>query len=327
MNQQIDGESGICAVDHFLKSIAESEQDGLQKILATLDDCGAEILRIREKGFEVTEKRDLSPVTEADQASENIILSALRSCWPAISIVSEEETFALESECASLRLPSGYCWLVDPLDGTREFLSGHNDFTVNIALVQDGLPVLGFIYLPCTGEVYLGGGQFGSFAGLCDLKLNSGYSGFRSLQVNTGFSDSPIALVSRSHCDEMTSEVMNWLVSKIPGMRIQQAGSATKFCIIASGEGDFYLRGPGPKVWDVAAGAAIMQGAEGFFMDLQEEPALNSFETSSENHVNLYGIIPAMKIKPAQPLGGGTGLEARPFAALSVTAMNILRQR
>jgi 3'(2'), 5'-bisphosphate nucleotidase len=197
---------------------------------------------------DATEKADGSPVTAADQAAEDIILPALRHLTPDIPVVSEEEA----SKGLSPDVTGPRFWLVDPLDGTKEFLSGNGEFTVNIALIEHGVPVLGVVVVPALGETYAGTGP-----GSAVLKDASGE---RSITVRTVPEEGLTVVGSRSHGDAAAME------SFLGGRTVanfRAAGSSLKLCLIARGEADLYPRLGTTMEWDIAAGHAVLRAAGG----------------------------------------------------------------
>lgn len=195
-----------------------------------------------------TEKADGSPVTAADQAAEDIILPALRKLTPEIPVVSEEEA----SKGLSPDVTGSRFWLVDPLDGTKEFLSGNGEFTVNIALIEDGVPVLGVVVVPALGETYAG-----AEPGSAVLKDASGE---RPIRVRDEPEEGLTVVGSRSHGDAASMEKF------LGGRRVanfRAAGSSLKLCLLARGEADLYPRLGTTMEWDIAAGHAVLRAAGG----------------------------------------------------------------
>lgn len=213
--------------------------------------AGRVILDIYRAGTAVRLKGDKSPVTEADEAAEALILDALSRDMPEIPVIAEEEV-------AAGRVPdvSGDRFiLVDPLDGTREFIGGHDDFTVNIALIEKGVPVLGVVHAPALGTLYIGG------AGKAEkVKLDEADNITARLPIAARTrSASPSALVSRSHnCDATEA-----YIRKTEIMERKTVGSSLKFCLVAEGVADLYPRFSPTMEWDTAAGDAVLRAAGG----------------------------------------------------------------
>ena len=210
--------------------------------------AGAEIMRHYEGAVRVRRKHDDSPVTDADEAAERLILSGLREIAPATPVVAEEQT----SRGGAAAIGEGRFWLVDPLDGTREFISRNGEFTVNVALVESGRPILGVVYLPARRLLYCA------------------YAPGAAFVQGDGAAPKPIAcrpvpqaglvvVASRSHRDERTEAYINGL----DVARFTAAGSSLKFCRVASGEADLYPRFGRTMEWDTAAGHAVLAAAGG----------------------------------------------------------------
>ncbi|MGD9916346.1 MAG: 3'(2'),5'-bisphosphate nucleotidase CysQ [Rhizobiaceae bacterium] len=209
------------------------------------------VLDVFTAGAAVEHKRDHSPVTEADRASERLIVAGLREAFPAIPCVAEEEISAGH-------VPGdldGQFFLVDPLDGTREFINRHADFTVNIALVRAGVPVLGIVVAPVSQTLYAGR------PGVAEIvALNPDFS-VRSRQriVARPCGMPPTIVASRSHLTPATEE----FIMRFPAAEIAYVGSSLKFCMIAAGEADLYPRFSRTMEWDTAAGDAVLRAAGG----------------------------------------------------------------
>lgn len=211
--------------------------------------AGEVILEIYRSDFEVREKTDASPVTEADEAAERLILPALRALAPGIPIIAEEEAAAGRVEAIN----GDYFWLVDPLDGTREFVARRDEFTVNIALIERGRPVLGVVYAPALGATYLGAGP-----GTATARTDSGPP--RPIAARAVPADGAVVVSSRSHGDR---EKLNELTGSIKLAGHRTAGSSLKFCLVATGEADIYPRYGPTHEWDTAAGHAVLLAAGG----------------------------------------------------------------
>jgi len=227
------------------------EQLDLAALLAAIRPIAEEAGRATLRFYGLTEataKADGSPVTAADQAAEDIILPALRHLTPEIPVVSEEEA----SKGLSPDVTGARFWLVDPLDGTKEFLSGNGEFTVNIALIEHGQPILGVVVVPALGETYAGA-EPGSAVLECS-------AGERSIAVRTPPEDGLTVVGSRSHGDAAAMEAF------LGGRKVasfRAAGSSLKLCLIARGEADLYPRLGTTMEWDIAAGHAVLRAAGG----------------------------------------------------------------
>ncbi|MFL6735036.1 MAG: 3'(2'),5'-bisphosphate nucleotidase CysQ, partial [Sphingomicrobium sp.] len=198
------------------------------------------------RGFEVDFKADRSPVTEADRAAEAVILHALSRAAPGVPVIAEEEV-------AAGRVPvhgEDY-FLVDPLDGTKEFARGGDDYTVNIGLIMGGVPVLGVIFAPATGRLHSGVVRLGA-------ELAEG-GNRRDIRVRER-GPSPVAVASKSHLNQAT---IDYLESAVGSCERVSVGSSLKFCLVAEGVADIYPRLSPTSEWDTAAGHAILLAAGG----------------------------------------------------------------
>jgi 3'(2'), 5'-bisphosphate nucleotidase len=222
----------------------------LEELTSIAMRASAAILAIREGAFSIREKSDASPVTEADHAAEEIILAGLSPLLPGIPVVSEEAHAR-----AAAPQPGATFALVDPLDGTREFVAGRDEFTVNIALVVDGVPRAGVIAAPARQMLWRG--AVGKHAE--KLKFESGHATGVE-KISTRRLDRPqCVLMSRSHPDAATEA----LVNRWPGIETLKMGSSLKFGLIADGTADIYPRLGPVCEWDIAAGHAIVVAAGG----------------------------------------------------------------
>jgi len=224
--------------------------------------AGAIILPHRARLDEARRKADGSPVTDADEASERFILDALRETLPAIPVIAEEEQAAGIAHSIGERFI-----LVDPLDGTREFIRGRAEFAVNIGLIEGGVPVAGAIYAPLLSKLWIGGTR------ACALTIEPGEAleaaRDRRVIVTRDAPDGPLTVVaSRSHPDRTTGE---FIESLSIAERIS-AGSSLKFCLVAEGRADLYPRFGPTMEWDVAAGHAIISAAGGVVVDGEGRP-------------------------------------------------------
>ena len=210
--------------------------------------AGESITEIYNSDFDYQLKKDLSPITAADNLSHIIITKRLKILTPEIPVLSEENC----DIPYKIRANWTKYWLVDPLDGTKEFIKRNGEFTVNIALIENNTPIFGVIHLPVTSETYWGSQVNGSF-------YSSGNNDVKEIRVSDNHQN-PIRLVaSRSH----PSEMLNSLLKKIVDYEIIEVGSSIKFCHIASGQADCYPRFGPTSEWDTAAGEAIVSSAGG----------------------------------------------------------------
>jgi 3'(2'), 5'-bisphosphate nucleotidase len=218
--------------------------------------AGAVVLDVYAQDFDVHNKADASPVTLADTRAEALIVPALRALLPGVPVVAEEAASRGESPAVADRF-----WLVDPLDGTREFVSRNGEFTVNIALIQDGLPVLGVVLVPVTDQLYsavVGSGAWLQHGGLR-----------RAIRCRRAPDAGATLACSRSHGDD--AAMATWLRGRPVAARIA-AGSSLKFGLIAAGVADVYPRFGRTMEWDTAAGHALVLAAGGQVTDLAGVP-------------------------------------------------------
>ena len=232
--------------------------------------AGAIIMQVYNDGFHVHDKDDDSPVTIADHRAEAYILQQLRRLAPDIPVLAEEEVAAgREPELGR----TFYC--VDPLDGTREFIAHRKDFTVNIALIHDHIPVAGVIYAPAHGTLYVAD-QFGVhwWADGCvtdgEKPALLPEKSRRTPLAVSGRTQDFIALASRSHRSAQTDAFL----AKHDVKEIISAGSSLKFCLIATGQADIYPRFTRTMEWDIAAGHALVNAAGGSVIHMDDSPLI-----------------------------------------------------
>lgn len=213
-------------------------------------------------------KGDQSPLTRADLDSNAIILSGLEDMDESIPILSEESTTI---DFAERRAWEKY-WLVDPLDGTREFLDRTGEFTINIALVENHRPVLGLLYLPLEKKAYVGIPGVGA---QCYELSPEGQWQARQLQTRQLRSDVPLTiLASHRHRGPRLGSVLEWLEARRGPLKRMNSGSALKFCQLVEGTGDFYPRFSPCCEWDTGAGQALVEAAGGSLLGMDGKPVL-----------------------------------------------------
>jgi 3'(2'), 5'-bisphosphate nucleotidase len=222
------------------------EKQLLEDMAVATREAGAAILEIVARGFSVERKDDLSPVTEADRAAELIILAALAKAAPGVPVIAEEEV-------AAGRIPAhgDTYFLVDPLDGTKEFVRGGDDYTVNIGLISEGRPLLGAVYSPARDTLYAG--MVGQGAWMED-------SGGRRAIATRPRGGSITAVASKSHFNQLTAD---YLAEAVGECEYTGIGSSLKFCIVAEGKADIYPRLSPTSEWDTAAAHAVLLAAGG----------------------------------------------------------------
>lgn len=240
--------------------------------------AGKVILDIRQKGFNETLKQDGSPVTIADQLAEEILLTALTELFPTIPVIAEEEA-------AKGILPTinETFFLVDPLDGTKDFIAGGSHFTVNIGLIYQGSPIFGIIYAPATDQLFIGGVDIEPWQAI--VKCQSEHpeiTQIRRLKVRAFNQSTAIAVASHSHRDGKTDD---WL-EKRNFSNVIPIASSLKFCMLAAGEADLYPRFSPCMEWDTAAGHAILEAAGGKLTGLAGEQFLYGKANQSKPFLN-----------------------------------------
>jgi len=248
------------------------EQIDLEKVITIAKDAGDEIMKIYEKDFSVDYKEDKSPLTEADLKSNEIICSALKELYPNIPILSEENKKVPYEERKDWKM----FWLIDPIDGTKEFVKRNGEFTVNIALIEEFTPVLGVVYAPALEEMYMAKRGFGAFKNGEKLPLIQNESPKELLNV----------VASKSHLSEETQAFIDNLETK----RVEQIskGSSLKLCMVAEGIADIYPRLAPTMEWDIAAAHAVVleAGKEVIHFESKEIVMYNK-----ENLLNPWFIV------------------------------------
>jgi 3'(2'), 5'-bisphosphate nucleotidase len=226
------------------------------------EEAALEIMRIYAGEHGVRDKDDRSPVTDADHAAEAVILAGLRTLTPGAVIIAEEEV-------AAGRIPSldgKAFWLVDPLDGTKEFIKRNGEFTVNIALVEDGRPTLGIVLAPATETLWRGARGLGA-------DKREGKGAFTPMKTRTPPAAGLTACASRSH--GTYSDLDIWFRNNnLTVVERVQAGSSLKFCLIAEGKADIYPRFGPTMEWDTAAAQGVLEAAGGEVVTVDGQPLL-----------------------------------------------------
>jgi 3'(2'), 5'-bisphosphate nucleotidase len=227
------------------------------QLLRVTRTAGSAIMSVYKDGVKNVEfKKDASPVTEADLAAHYLLACQLKSLLPDCPVVSEEDVTS-----QIFRQQKGRFWLIDPLDGTKEFIARNGEFTVNIALIENARTVLGVVYAPAIDAMYWGGAGLGAFRCLRGQTVSIKVSSDKD-------SDSCRVVASKSHLNQATQSFIDRLV----GVSLQQAGSSLKICRIAEGAADIYPRLGPTCEWDTAAAQAVLEGAGGVVLDLLGQP-------------------------------------------------------
>ena len=218
----------------------------LQTLVRIVRAAGSVVMRHYEAGCDTRIKTDRSPVTDADEEAERLILAELAAAFPGVPVVAEEEAAAGRVAEVGSRF-----FLVDPVDGTKEFVKRGGEFTVNIGEIVDGEPVSGVVLAPAIGRLFVGAVGEGAF------ELSAGT--MRAIAARAPATDGLVAVSSRSHPDAKTDE----LLKTLPIKGHTNAGSSLKFCMVAAGEADIYPRAGQTMEWDTAAGHAVLRAAGG----------------------------------------------------------------
>jgi len=264
-------------------------------LIAATRAAGQAILAIYETDFEVEAKADQSPVTQADTSAHAIIVDRLQALAPDIPILSEEST---PPQFATRRGWPRH-WLVDPLDGTREFINRNGEFTVNIALIEGGRPVLGVVGAPVADEIFVG-----------DVKRGTAYkasaNGRRELNTRQLLPERFTVVASRSHGGERQQRFLGGLSQTIGPPRLRSVGSSLKLCLLAAGEADLYPRLGPTSEWDIAAAEAVLTAAGGAVWDFNGASLSYNAKESFLNP-DFFAVgdraFPWLERLPAQPSG------------------------
>ena len=259
----------IVSMSRFTASLAEIAHE-----------AGRLILKHYASGAKARVKKDASPVTAADEEAEALILARLAQLAPGVPIVAEEEV-------AAGRLPKtigARFFLVDPLDGTKEFLKRNDEFTVNIALIENGRPVCGVVLAPAKARAFVGDGSNGAFELAAPEDLPLDVSRAESIRARKAPKDGLVVIASRSHRDTKTDEYL----AAYNVANLVAAGSSLKFCLVAAGEADLYPRHGRTMEWDTAAGQAVLEAAGGSVKALNGAPLL--YGKVADGFVNPYFV-------------------------------------
>ncbi len=246
----------------------------LEELIPIVRKAGELVMAVYASDFDVVTKGDASPVTKADEQAEALITEALQRLTPNIPIIAEEAAAAGLMPEVGNRF-----WLVDPLDGTKEFINRNGEFTVNVALVEDGRATLGVVLAPALGSLYAGGLNLGSW-------MEQGGER-RKIACRQQPAEGITVVASRSHGDEAALDAFlkDRLVSKSVS-----AGSSLKLCLVASGQADVYPRLGRTMEWDIAAGHAVLLGAGGAVERLDGSPLLYGKPGFENPHFAAWGL-------------------------------------
>lgn len=271
----------------------------LIKIEEIAIDAGNAIMRFRDLGFDKNQKTDGSPVTEADLAADQIINQGLRALAPDITAITEETFNASEDTN-----PVQY-WCVDPLDGTKGFINGGRDFTVNIALIDQGYPVLGVIYAPAMGVLW-GGADGRAWKRMAEASGEMTLEAMGDaipIAARPARLNKPDVVATKAH----RSPALEQWITQIDAGEAIAVGSSLKFCSIAEGDADLYPRMGPTMEWDTAAGQAILEAAggqmvapDGMRFAYGKPGRLNGYFSAT---AQLQGAIPAHWLPPQEQAG------------------------
>ena len=248
-------------------------ENELKTAIKVSREAGNKIIEIYNKDFGVSYKKDNSPVTNADKKANKIIVNSLKENFPDYAILSEE---SLDD---SKRIKNKWCWIIDPLDGTKEFIKKNDEFTVNIALIYENRPVIGVIFAPALNDLYYGVKNEGSYY------MNNFNS--EAIEIKVSNKENNLrALKSRSH----SSKEVNELYSNNKVSDIKKMGSSLKGCLIAKGEAEIYYRFNANFEWDVAAMDCIVTEAGGIFKELKNKKMIK-YNSQKNVQKNAYYIL------------------------------------
>ncbi len=231
----------------------------LDQLVEIARRAGDAILEIYAQDFSVVKKADSSPLTQADLASHRLICDALARLDPETPVLSEESTEIPFSERSQWQ----EYWLVDPLDGTKEFVNRNGEFTVNIALILDHVPVMGVVHVPVTGQTYFGAMALGAFR-------RDGEGDALKISCREPVAEPIVVVCSRSHANPHLAQRLK----TIGPYELISMGSSLKFCLVAEGKADFYPRLGPTSEWDTAAAQAVVEAAGGRVTSLDGQPLL-----------------------------------------------------
>jgi 3'(2'), 5'-bisphosphate nucleotidase len=262
--------------------------DYLNDTRAIALEAGRRILDVYEREIAVQEKEDRSPLTEADRVAHELIVERLTALTPGIPVLSEESVAADYTQ----RRDWQRFWLVDPLDGTKEFINRNGEFTVNIAFIEGGRPVLGVVYVPVLGQIYSACRGLGAFRQLAECKPEP----IKTRRYSGG---KPVVVASRSHAGPETAAML----AAIGEHDVVSMGSSLKFCLVATGSADVYPRLGPTMEWDTAAAQCVVEEAGGSVTDLHGTPLVYNkpdlhnpwFIVSGAGETNWRRFLPSGK--------------------------------
>ncbi len=269
----------------------------IQDIVSIAKSAGDAIMEIYDKDFAIDYKDDKSPLTEADTKSNEIICEALSIAYPEIPLLSEEN----KAEEYEVRKHWEYFWLIDPIDGTKEFIKKNGEFTVNIALIHKDTPVLGVVYAPALGDMYWAVKGKGAFKAIVNdefwmLNDEEQVKFIKKLPLyhNNDPENNLTIVASKSHLSEETQELINHLTSNIQHPTFISKGSSLKLVMVAEGSADIYPRLAPTMEWDTAAADAIVRESGKMTYQYDQQPTTNdqrALKYNKENLLNPWFVV------------------------------------
>jgi len=255
----------------------------IKEIITLARKAGEVILEVYKRDFNIEIKDDKSPLTEADKKANEIIVARLKELYPEIPILSEEEKAAPYET----RKNWGTFWLVDPLDGTKEFIKKNGEFTVNIALIENHIPVLGVVFAPVLDKMYYGSVENGSWLSIEQAEPT------KLPRITNGEKEKAMTVVaSRSHMSEETEQFIEALKSKTSSVNTISIGSSLKLCLVAEGEADVYPRLGPTMEWDTAAAHAVVNNAgKSVFVYEDGTTTATPLSYNKENLLNPFFVV------------------------------------
>ena len=234
----------------------------LEGVIKLAHAAGDAILPFWRADVAVTAKADDSPVTAADVAAHHVLLDGLTALDPSIPVLSEEDANIAQS----IRAGWTRWWLVDPLDGTKEFIAGSEEFTVNVALIEHGRVVFGVVSMPTSGRCYYGGAGLGAWRADGDVIMPI------SVRHSPPAGEALTVVASRRHSSPAQERLLAGLSEQLGELTLVSVGSSLKFCLLAEGAADCYPRLAPTSQWDTAAAQGVLEGAGGVVLQLDGEP-------------------------------------------------------
>jgi 3'(2'), 5'-bisphosphate nucleotidase len=240
----------------------------IEDIFGIIRQAGDEIVKVYQSDdYQVKRKNDETPLTLADRKSNTVLVKGLQGLFPEIPYLSEESKKTPYQE----RKGWGHLWLIDPLDGTKEFIKENGEFSINLALIKDGKPIFGILYLPVLGLFYYAGKGYGSYK----IEKNGKTIGLKPEKDNKNDVDRNIRVIfSKSHYNQETREYVDRIKKQYYHTEMISVGSAMKLAYLAEGKADIYPRLAPTMEWDIAAGQIIVEEAGGSVVSFQEKKSL-----------------------------------------------------